>query len=124
MSSPIFAIGALSALAAIAAVSAVGPPQPVLKRPNSPGTSVLHVAGSRSLQQQASPKASKFDGALAEIARHAGAVRPDHAIEDLHALNPAAKFTQPADSSTPLVLIDAVTRDDPQQLKTALLGLG
>jgi hypothetical protein len=124
MSSRIFAIGALGALTAIAAVSAVGPPQPVLKRPNSPGTSMLHVAGSRSLQQQGSPTASKFDSALAEIARHVNAVRPDHAIEDLHALNPAAKFIQPSDSSTPLVLIDAITRGDPLELKTALVGLG
>src|SRR5579862_4307735 len=112
MSSRFFAIGALGVITAITAVSAVGPPQPVLKRPNSPGTATLHISGSRSPQQRASATASKFDAALAEIARHANFVRPDHAIEDLHALNPAAKFTQPADSSTPLVLIDAVTRGD------------
>jgi hypothetical protein len=124
MSSRFFAIGALGVITAITAVSAVGPPQPMLKRPNQPGTSVLHVSGSRSEQQRASATASKFDAALAEIARHVNSVHPDHAIEDLHALNPAAKFTQPADSSTPLVLIDAITRGDPQQLKTALVGLG
>jgi hypothetical protein len=124
MSLRIFAIGALGVLTAVVAVSAIGPPQPVLKRPISPGPSLLHVAGSRSLQQQGSPTASKFDAALAEIARHADAIRPDHAIEDLHALNPAAKFAQPADSSTPLVLIDAITRGDPLKLKAALVGLG
>ncbi|HXI47751.1 MAG TPA: S8 family serine peptidase [Steroidobacteraceae bacterium] len=51
-------------------------------------------------------------------------VRPGHAVEDLHALNPAARFVQPANSSTPLVLIDAITTGDPQKLKSALVGLG
>ncbi|HEY0802764.1 MAG TPA: S8 family serine peptidase [Steroidobacteraceae bacterium] len=85
---------------------------------------MLHVSGSRSLQQRASATASKFDASLAEISRLAGGVRPGHALEDLHSLNPAAKFTQPANSSTPLVLIDATTKGDPQKLKAALVGLG
>jgi hypothetical protein len=84
----------------------------------------LHVSGSRSLQQRQSITASKFDASLAEISRHVNSLRAGHALEDLHSLNPAAKFMQPADSSTPLVLIDATTRGDPQQLKTALIGLG
>src|SRR5450631_1437757 len=124
MSSRIFAVGALSVLTAITAVSAVGPSQPMLKRPNSPGTSSLHVSGSRSVQQRLSATGSKFDASLAEIARHVNRVRPGHALEDLHALNPAARFTQAADSSAPLVLIDAITKGDPQQLKSALVGLG
>ena len=89
-----------------------------------PGPSVLHVAGSRSAQQRDSATGSKFDGSLAEISRHANSVRPGHALEDLHALNPAARFSQPANSSTPLVLIDAITKGDPQKLKAALVGLG
>jgi Subtilase family len=124
MSSRFLAIGALGILTAITAVSAVGPSQPMLHRPNSAGTSTLHVAGSRSLQQRQSPAGSKFDASLAEIARHVGSVRPGHAMEDLHALNPAARFTQPASTSTPLVLIDAITTGDPQKLKSALMGLG
>jgi hypothetical protein len=124
MSSRFLAIGALGILTGITAVSAVGPSQPMLHRPNSPGSAQLHVAGSRSLQQRQSAAASKFDASLAEISRHVSSVRPGHAVEDLHALNPAAKFTQPANSSTPLVLIDAITTGNPQQLKAALVGLG
>jgi Subtilase family len=124
MSSRFLAIGTLGVLVAISAVSAVGPTRPLLKRPNSPGTSQLHVAGSRSLQQRASTAASKFDASLAEISRHVGSLRAGHALEDLHSLNPAARFIQPSNSSTPLVLIDAITTGDPQQLKAALIGLG
>jgi hypothetical protein len=116
MSTRFFAIAILGALTGISAVSAVGP--------NQPGASPLHVSGSRSLQQRQSATASKFDASLAEISRHVNSVRAGHALEDLHSLSPAARFMQPADSSTPLVLIDATTRGDPQQLKTALIGLG
>jgi Subtilase family len=124
MSSRFFAIGALGVLTAITAVSAVGPSQPMLKRPNSPGTSSLHVSGSRSVQQRLSATGSKFDASLAEISRHVNSVRPGHALEDLHSINPAARFTQAPDSSSPLVLIDAITKGDPQKLKSALVGLG
>jgi Subtilase family len=124
MSSRFLAIGALGILTGITAVSAVGPSQPMLHRPNPTGTSALHVSGSRSLQQRQSSAGSKFDASLAEIARHVSSVRPGHGVEDLHALNPAARFTQPANTSTPLVLIDAITLGDPQQLKSALVGLG
>jgi hypothetical protein len=124
MASRFFAIAAVGILTGITAVSAVGPSQPRLKRPNSPGHSQLHIAGSRSMQQRHSATGSKFDASLAEISRHVSSVRPGHAVEDLHALNPAARFVQPANSSTPLVLIDAITTGDPQKLKSALVGLG
>ena len=124
MSSRIFAIATISVLAGVSAVSAVGPSQPMHLRPNAPGNSLLHVAGSRSAQQRDSATGSKFDASLAEIARHVNSVRAGHALEDLHALNPAAKFVQSADSSSPLVLIDAVTTGDPKKLKAALVGLG
>jgi Subtilase family len=123
-SSRFLAIGTLGVFVAISAVSAVGPFQPRLKRPNSPGTAQLHIVGGRSLQQRASATGAKFDASLAEISRHASSIRPAHALEDLHALNPAAKFTQPVSSSTPLVLIDAITTGDPRKLKSALVGLG
>jgi hypothetical protein len=123
MTSRFFAIAAVGVLTAISAVSAVGPAQPMLHRPNAAGRSTLHVSGGRSLQQRQSA-GSKFDAALADISRHLNTVRADHALADLHALNPAARFIQPADSSTPLVSIDAVTRGDPQQLKAALIALG
>src|SRR5579864_5963567 len=123
MSLRIFAI-VTSALTALAAVSAVGPSQPMHLRPNVPGNSLLHVAGSRSAQQRDSASGSKFDASLAEIARHVSQLRPESALQDLHVLNPAARFTQPTNSSAPLVLIDAVTKGDPQKLKAALVGLG
>jgi Subtilase family len=123
-SSRFLAIGAIGVLTAITATSAIGPPQPMLKRPNLSGSSLLHVAGSRSLQQRASAAGAKFDASLAEISRHVSEVRPGHALQDLHAMNPAARFVQPAGSSTPLVLIDAITTGDPQKLKAALVGLG
>jgi len=119
-----FAILTASALATLSAVSAVGPPQPMHVRPNTPGTAVLHVAGSRSAQQRDSASGSKFDGSLAEIARHVVSLKPGSALQNLHALNPAARFKRPATSSTPLVLIDAITKGDPQKLKAALVGLG
>ncbi len=124
MSLRIFAIVTVGALTALSAVSAVGPTQPMHLRPNAPGTALLHVAGSRSAQQMNSTSGSKFDASLAEIARHVGGLRPGSALQDLHALNPAARFSRPADSSTPLVLIDAITKGDPQKLKAALVGLG
>src|ERR1700732_3674426 len=124
MSSRFLAIGALGLLTGITAVSAVGPSQPMTNRPNPPGNSQLHIAGSRSIQQRQSAFGSKFDASLAEISRHVSSVRPGHAVEDLHALNPAARFMQPANSSSPLVLIDAITKGDPQKLKSALVGLG
>jgi Subtilase family len=124
MSSRFLAIGALGVFVAVSAVSAVGPTQPRLKRPNAAGTARLHIAGSRTEQQRASATGSKFDASLAEISRHAANVRADHALEDLHGLNPAARFSQPVSKSTPLVLIDAITTGDPQKLKAALIGLG
>ena len=124
MSSRFFAIAILGALTAISAGSAVGPSQPQHLIPNLPGAALLRVSGSRSLQQLQSASASKFDASLAEISRHVNSVRAGEALQDLHSLSPAARFIQPADSSTPLVLIDATTRGDPQRLKTALIGLG
>ena len=124
MSSRNFAILTVGALMTLSAVSAVGPPHPMHLRPNAAGNSVLHVAGSRSAQQRGSAGGSKYDASLAEIARHVSSLRSGSALADLHALNPAARFSQPANSSSPLVLIDAITKGDPQKLKSALVGLG
>jgi len=124
MSLRIFAIVTVSALTTLSAVSAVGPAQPRHIPSNSPGPSMLHVAGSRSAQQRDSASGSKFDATLAEIARHVSSLRPESALRDLHNLNPAARFSRPANSSSPLVLVDAITRGDPQKLKAALVGLG
>jgi Subtilase family len=125
MASHFFAIGTLAVLTTAAAVAAVSTLRHTHLRPSAiPGSAPLRAFGSRSAQQRESEAGAKFDGALADLSRHAALVRPDHAIEDLRSLNPAAKFVQPDPNAPPLVLIDAVTRGDPQQLKAALDGLG
>src|ERR1019366_6078364 len=103
------AIGILALLGAIAASRATSPGLPLSTRPlATPGIAHLQAFGSRSAQQRESAASGKLDAALA----------------DLHALNPAARFMQPSIAAAPLVLIDAVTRGDPQRLKTALQSLG
>jgi subtilisin family serine protease len=88
------------------------------------GTSPLMAFGGRSVAQQKSAGGSKLDAALADLTRHIGRVRRAHALEDLRSLSPAARFLQSARNAPPLVAVDAVTRGDPEKLKTALVGLG
>jgi Subtilase family len=124
MASRFFAIGTAAVLTAIAAVAAVSTlRQPHLRPSAAAGLAHLHAFGSRGAQQGQSAN-RKFDGALADISRHAALARPDHAVEDLTALAPGVRFKQPGSGATPLVLIDAVTRGDPQQLQAALVALG
>jgi Subtilase family len=125
MASRFFAIGTLAAITALAAASDVSTSRHTHLRPSvAPGTARLHVFGARSAQQRRTAAGAKFDGALADLARHASLARPDHAVEDLQSLAPGARFTQSAGDAGPLVLIDAVTLGDPQQLKAALVALG
>jgi hypothetical protein len=125
MASRFLAIGTLTIVAAMATATAVSTFRHTHVRPSAaPGPARLKVFGSRSAAQLHSASGAKFDGALADLSRHAALIRPDHAIEDLHSLSPAARFMQTAAGATPLVLIDAVTRGDPQALKAALVGLG
>jgi hypothetical protein len=125
MASRFFTIGTLAVLTTMAAVAAVS----TLRHPHLhpsivPGNAHLHVFGVRSAQQRQSAAAAKFDGPLADLSRHGALARPDHAVEDLRSLAPAVRFKQSAADGAPLVLIDAVTRGDPQQLKSALVALG
>jgi hypothetical protein len=125
MASRLFAIGTAAVLATVAAAAAVSHLRhPHLRPSAAPGAAHLHVFGSRSIQQRQSASGAKYDGALADLTRHAGLARPDHALEDLRSLAPAVRFKQTAAGAPPLVLIDAVTRGDPQQLKAALVALG
>jgi len=123
MASRFFTIGTLvlTTMAAVATVATLRHPH--LRPSVAPGTAHLLAFGSRGAQQR-SAAGAKFDGALADLSRHAARARPDHAIEDLRALAPAARFMQTSSGATPLVLIDAVTRGDPQQLQAALVALG
>ena len=118
-------MGFLAVFMALAASSADSPLQLTGPRPNlAPGTARLFVVGSRSAQQRRSAASGKMDSVLADLVRHAPLARPEHVLADLHALSPAARFVQRGASATPLVLIDAVTRGDPQRSKSALVALG
>jgi hypothetical protein len=116
-------LGAFAVITGITVASDVSPVRRSPVRFNVAGSVKLHAYGSRSAQQVASGTARKMDAALAQISRHLDQVRADHAVADLHTLNPAARFAQHA-GGEPLVLIDAVTRGDPTALKAALVDLG
>ena len=105
----------------LAAALSLSIPGPALAASPAP---VLHVYGTRSAAQRDSATAGKLDAALADISRHLSAARPGSMLADLHELHPAARFKQSTATGAPLVLIDAVTRGDPQQLKAQLLALG
>ena len=114
-------------LGAIAAFAAVLAPRMSNLRhgaATAPGAARLMAFTSRGPAGRASPDLAKMDAALADIARHAPSARPGHVLEDLHSMNPAARF-RPADlDGQSQVLVDAVTRGDVRELKAALLTLG
>ncbi len=125
MLSRALAMGAMVCLAAMAASSSVSRPFPARTRAAvAPGTAQLRAFGGRSAEQRRDGTAAKFDGALADLSRHAAAADPGHLLADLHSMSPAAHFKLAADGTTPLVSIDVVTRGDPAQLRAALEALG
>ena len=90
-------IAGVGVLAAVAALSATYALRPInLRHGTAPvaGSRHLMAFGSRSVAQLASPSSRKLDAALAELARHAPAARPDRALADLHNMNLAARFRQ------------------------------
>jgi len=125
MASRYLTISVLALLTTVAASSAVSTLQLNGPRPNQvAGNARVFLVGSRSLQQRNNAAAGKFDSILADLSRHAALARPGHLLSDLHELSPAARFVQTEANGTPLVLIDATTRGDPQKLRAALIGLG
>ena len=125
MSSRFLAIGTLAVMASLAAVAAVSSFRHSPLRPSAvAGSARLHAFGSRGIERRQGSTREKFDGALADLSRHAHQVRAGQALEDLRSLAPGVRFKQTAAGTTPLVLIDAVTRGDPQSLKAALVSLG
>jgi hypothetical protein len=119
------ALGTLAVLSTVGVSSAVAPMQRNgLHALSAPGDARLYAFGTRSVQQRASAETGKLDSTLADLSRHLTRVRPAHQLADLHSLSPAAKFTQRTPQGTPLVLVDATTRGDPQSLQAALAGLG
>jgi Subtilase family len=119
-----FGIGALGLLTVIAASAADSAVHVAKHAAPVAATGHLMAFGGRSAAQLHSAIGGKLDAALADLSRHTNRVRPGHALEDLHSLNPAARFTQTANDAVPLIAVDAVTRGNPQQLKAALVGLG
>ena len=116
-------LGAFAVITGITVASDVSPVRHSPVKFNVAGSVKLHAYGNRSAEQVASGTARKMDAALAQISRHLDQVRSDHAVEDLHTLNPAAKYVQRA-GGEPMVLIDAVTTGDPTALEAALVDLG
>jgi subtilisin family serine protease len=120
----IMAIGVLGIAAGVtvAAVVTVAPWRHTLHRA-APGTSHL-VAYSVRGPKSTDLYSAKLDSTLADISRHLSQVSSDHAVQDLHVIHPAARFSQSAGTGEPLVLIDAVTLGDPLKLRASLEALG
>lgn len=119
------ALGALALAVAVGAASAVAPRLFARIHPRAtPGTATLHVIGTRGAPASLAAAPGKFDGVLADLARHAPRARSDHKITDLQALSPAAEFGQSLATGSVLVLVDATTRGDPLRLKSALSAAG
>jgi hypothetical protein len=114
---------ALTLLAPYAAHPAALVPQSTAAHGSS--ASALHVFGDgRSARQRLGTRGAKLDSTLAELTTYLNTASTQNTVADLHSLSPAAKFMQRSADATPLVLVDAVTRGDPQQLKNALVALG
>jgi Subtilase family len=117
--------GTVLLLAAIATASPVATVRPAsLHFARSNGTSPLMAFGGRSVAQRHSAIGGRLDAALADLVRHLDRVRPAHALEDLYAMSPAARFVQPSSGAVPMIAVDAVTRGSPGKLRDALVALG
>jgi hypothetical protein len=117
---------ALTLLTPYLADAALTSPQPAATEHGavSAAPSLRVFGDGRTARQQLGTRGAKLDPALAELTTHLSMVNTHTALSDLHSLSPAAKFMQRASDATPLVLVDAITRGDPQQLKNALVALG
>jgi len=115
-------IAALAVSALTATALAATAPRTRLAQPAA-APAVAHLVAFGGRGHATDPATRKLDSMLADIARHAGSVRTRSKLADWRALNPAARFQVTA-MAGPMVLIDAVTRGDPQRLKAALVSLG
>ena len=120
-----WAMGVLALLAVSAACPAICAVRPAAaSRTSAPARAHLSLFGIRTAQQRQSEMSGKFDSALADLIRRAPLARPGHVLEDLRTMSPAMRIMQRSPDTEALVLVDAVTRGDPQQLKRALTSLG
>jgi hypothetical protein len=120
------ALAALTLAAVLGTTAALSAVRPHSKSAVTPAAArgQLMVFGGRSAAQQQGGSGAKFDAALAALARNARAARPGVSAGDLRSLNPAARFAVSKTTGDSYIAIDAVTRGDPQALKTALVRLG
>src|ERR1700676_5556622 len=107
MASRFLAMGCIAVLSAggSAAVSDVGSHR--IRAAAASGAAQLRAFGGRSAEQRRSPASGKFDGALADLSRHAALANPSRVLADLHSTSPAARFKLDSDGASPLVAIDA-----------------
>ena len=84
-----------------------------------PGSAPLRAFGSNGPARNA-----RHDAILADLARHAAALKSDRVLAELQALSPAARFRRFAAGGPAFVLVDATSRGDPQALRAELEGLG
>lgn len=127
MTSGRVAVAALTLAAVVSTTAAVSAVRPHAKTPVAAAAAhpaALMAFGGRSLAQQRSGAGAKFDAALAALARNSTAMRTGSTLTDLRSLNPAARFMLSRTTGTAYIAVDAVTRGDPQALKTALVKLG
>jgi Subtilase family len=118
-------LGAFAALAALAATtSQLWSVRPGVRAAPTAGHAQLKAFGVRSLSNSQAAGSARLDGALSDVAGHANLVRVGHELADLRAIHPAARFRQVTADAGPLVLVDAITRGNPQQLKARLVALG
>jgi hypothetical protein len=125
MQSRQFWIGAACASVTVVAVAATALFRPInLHHGVAPaaGRAPLHAFGGH--DWKAGKTGGHLDAMLAHIADRAAGLHAGTAVAELRSLNPAARFRQASAGATPQVLIDAATRGDPKQLKTALESLG
>lgn len=81
--------------------------------PQAASTSSVSVASGR------------LDNTLTAVARaYPDISTSEHPIAGLHSVNPAAHFRLETPTTTPEVLVDVITKGDPQSLKAELAGLG
>ncbi len=128
MASRFFAIGTLAVLttvAAVAAVTAVATMRhPHLRPAPFPGQRIFtpSAAAAPGRARRRPAQNSTVRSRICRVMRRwRGRSMP---LEDLRSIAPAVRFQQRSGDAAPLVLIDAVTRGDPQQLKAALVALG
>ncbi|MBV9911110.1 MAG: S8 family serine peptidase, partial [Sinobacteraceae bacterium] len=119
-------VGTWALLGSLAAVAASAPFSPSsvahASAPSASTGSHLVAFGTRGAQGQSGRRA-KLDATLADLARHLTPAAMG-SIPALRSLHPAAHFLLRSPLRTPYVLVDAVTRGDPQQLEANLVALG